>query len=433
MLSAIGIENFKSYRKARLPLAPLTMLIGANASGKSNAIEALRLLSWIAQGNRLGTIRYQVSEGEQIIRGTTGSLVPTGTNSFSLGAEMPSVDWPVYHIELQVDREDNDLHIKDEKLLSKERTVPLFGVIGRTEGGNDLRVAYDNFARGGKKPQVVCNDQMAVLIQLQSSARFVGSHKKAQRTIPEICTKYQVALSEIRFLDPRPSAMRGYSFAHERRLKEDGSNLSGVLFNLCQIAKKSENILDLVHSLPEQNIENIDFVKTPRGEYMVKLTETFGGQQQEFDATLLSDGTLRVLAIAAAILSAPEGSLVVIEEIDNGVHPSRAELLLNNVFEIARERNLRVLLSSHNPALLDALPVEAVPDVVFCYRDPDDGSSKLTRLEDIPDYPELIAQGTVGHLMTKGIIERFVKEYPGSKARKRKALEWLEHLERQTG
>ena len=41
MLSSIRIQKFKSYRDATLHLAPLTVLIGANASGKSNAIEAL--------------------------------------------------------------------------------------------------------------------------------------------------------------------------------------------------------------------------------------------------------------------------------------------------------------------------------------------------------------------------------------------------------
>lgn len=45
MLKSFSIKNFKSYRRATLPLAPLTVLIGANASGKSNAIEAMRLLS----------------------------------------------------------------------------------------------------------------------------------------------------------------------------------------------------------------------------------------------------------------------------------------------------------------------------------------------------------------------------------------------------
>jgi len=81
---------------------------------------------------------------------------------------------------------------------------------------------------------------------------------------------------------------------------------------------------------------------------------------------LLSDGTLRVLAIsqrdealcaiAAAMLSATEGSLVVIEEIDNGVHPNRAKHLLASIRDIAEQRKLRVLLSTHNPALMDALP-----------------------------------------------------------------------------
>jgi len=139
------------------------------------------------------------------------------------------------------------------------------------------------------------------------------------------------------------------------------------------------------------------------------LTETFGAQTRDYDASLLSDGTLRVLSIAAAMLSAPEDSLVVIEEIDNGVHPSRARHLLKNIRDIAERRHLRVLLSTHNPALLDALPDSALPDVVFCYREPKDGSSRLLRLQDAPDYPELIAQGSLGALVTSGALERFVK------------------------
>lgn len=45
-LQSVTIRNFKSYKEATLPLGPLTLLIGANASGKSNAVEALRLLYW---------------------------------------------------------------------------------------------------------------------------------------------------------------------------------------------------------------------------------------------------------------------------------------------------------------------------------------------------------------------------------------------------
>ncbi len=104
---------------------------------------------------------------------------------------------------------------------------------------------------------------------------------------------------------------------------------------------------------------------------------------------------------------------MVIEEIDNGVHPSRAAMLLEQISTLAKRRKLRVLLSSHNPALLDALPDSAVSSVVFCYRDPRNGSSRLVRLQDLPDYPGLIAQGGIGHLMTTGVLERFVKNHPG--------------------
>lgn len=168
-------------------------------------------------------------------------------------------------------------------------------------------------------------------------------------------------------------------------------------------------ILGFIQSLPEQDIAGISFLEEPRGGVMVKLTETFGAQTRDYDASLLSDGTLRVLSIAAAMLSAPEDSLVVIEEIDNGVHPSRARHLLKNIRDIAERRRLRVLLSTHNPALLDALPDSALPDVVFCYREPKDGSSRLLRLQDAPDYPELIAQDSLGALVTSGALERFVK------------------------
>lgn len=72
-----------------------------------------------------------------------------------------------------------------------------------------------------------------------------------------------------------------------------------------------------------QNILDISFIETDRDDVMVRLIESFGGQSRKVDAPFLSDGTLRVLAVTAALLTAPEGALVIIEEIDNGVHPGR--------------------------------------------------------------------------------------------------------------
>jgi predicted ATPase len=232
--------------------------------------------------------------------------------------------------------------------------------------------------------------------------------------------------------------MRGYSFISNEVLQGNGSNLSSVLHELIYLRDDEfesvegsfkKEILDFIKSLPEQDIIDIGFLNAPRGEVMVTLTENFGGRERVMDAGLLSDGTLRVLAIAAALLSAPKNSIVIIEEIDNGIHPSRAKVLLSQIYKVAKDRNLRIVLSTHNPALMDALPVQAIQDVVFSYRDPEDGSSKLVALKDVPDYPELIAQGSLGDLVTRGVLSDFVKNYEGPEAKMSKALQWLESIQ----
>jgi predicted ATPase len=437
MLTTFTFENFKSYRQARLPLAPLTVLIGANASGKSNAIEGMRLLSWLAQGQKLSAIQYAVQSADRVVRGTVESLAYERGTSFGLGAETSATEWNQLSISFQ--RRADGLHIAGETLTHEGANVPLYRLDQPSQGrSTDAGVAYNNFKPGGKKPHVTCSDQAAVLTQLTSPAAFEASHAEARKRIPQTTQQLEQWLSAMLFLDPVPARMREYAFPSDATLQGDGRNLSAVLFNLwgkneqaseAPYTSQRAAILGFIQSLPEQDISGLSFLEEPRGGVMVKLTETFGGQTRDYDASLLSDGTLRVLSIAAAMLSAPEDSLVVIEEIDNGVHPSRARRLLQNIREIAERRRLRVLLSTHNPALLDALPDSALPDVVFCYREPKDGSSRLLRLQDAPDYPELIAQDSLGALVTSGALERFVKQ-PRAVDRQEKALAWLENLKR---
>lgn len=424
MLTAITLQGFKSYQAARLPLAPLTVLIGANASGKSNAIEGLRILAWLAQGQKLSNLPHALQNGGSIARGRIEDLAFRGSETFGLGCETDLSSWN--RLSMTFGRREDGLHLISESLTSGEKW--LYELRLAAEGrGTEIRVVYNPFAKG-PAPRITCSDQMAIFTQLTSPAPFAVQHKKSQTEIPQQVAQYERWLSSILFLDPAPSRMRDYSHPSDLRFQGNGTNLSSILYHLWgtedaePYRTQRAEILSFIRSLPEQDISDLGFLHEPRGGVLVKLTETFGGEKREYDASLLSDGTLRVLAIAAALLWADDGSLVVIEEIDNGVHPSRARHLLAQIRAIAERRRLRVLLSTHNPALLDALPDSAVPDVVFCYRDPASGGSRLVRLADVPDYPELIAQGTLGHLATSGLLERFVKGHPTGAERKARAL-----------
>lgn len=437
MLTTFTLKDFKSFRKARMPLGPLTVLIGANAAGKSNAIEALRLLSWLAQGQKLSSIQYVVNSVDRVVRGRIVDLCRRGQAEFSLGCVTDRPQWN--RLDVKLGLRDGELHIVGETIDDPAQKLPLYTMDQPSTGvSTDAGVAYNNFAQGGNKPHVTVSDQMAVFVQFDSPTGFESRHKKAQDIIPQVARHYQTLLANILFLDPVPARMRDYSFTSDsKRLLGDGSNLSSVLHRLWGNENESsqqppatqrDSILAFIQSLPEQNISGLDFLSGPRGEVMLQLKETFGGSPTAYDASLLSDGTLRVLAIAAAMLSATQGSLVVIEEIDNGVHPSRARHLLDSIRTIAERRGLRVLLSTHNPAMLDALPDAAVPDVVFCYREFGSGLSQLVRMQDIPDVPELLVQGSLGHLMTSGALERFVKTHAGPEERKQKAKQWLDSL-----
>ena len=427
MIETIRIVNWKSFRDAELPLAPLTLMIGANASGKSNAIEAVRCLSRLASGERLNEITSAVQEADQWIRGTVETLTHDGAASFALGCRTDDPDWDELRIEIGV-REDG-LRVLDERITGPGGGVPLYNVHSPADGfAHTVEVQYNNFSRGGKKPRIPASDEQSVLSQLTTPARFAAGHNRAQEVIPAVVSRFRAALTEALFLDPSPRRMRQYSFIVDSTLKGDGSNLSSVLFDLAERRKQKNEVLRFVKSLPEQEFRDLAFVRTPRNEVMLQLEESFAGRSRTWDAPVLSDGTLRVLAVAAALLSASPGSLVVIEEIDNGVHPSRAGMLLENIERVATERDLRVLLTSHNPALVDTLPADATPNIVYCYRDPKEGDSRLVRLEELPNYPELVARGPLGQLMTRGILERMVKDQTTPEERKRAAREWMSSL-----
>jgi predicted ATPase len=411
VLASFVIENFKSYERATLPLAPLTVLVGANASGKSNLIEAMQLLSWLASGRRLADLSAAMKSGELNIRGRLVDLPLHATTPLTLGCTLPSEgDRPELTLRLALSTDNGGPRIVGEQLGASDASdaIPFYYRIDAPAHSHsgEVSVAYNNFARGHNNPHIACVDQQAVFTQLLTPARFEES--AAQHKIPEAALRLQRALSSMLFLDPNPKEMRGYAYADEHALRGDGGNVSSTLRFLCERGDK-ERILAFVRTLPEQDIVDLDFLTTPRNEVMVRLTETFGGRSETRDGAVLSDGTLRVLAIAAAVLSVSEGSLVVIEEIDNGVHPSRAKLMLDTIYDIAKARHLRVLLTTHNPALADATPAPAVPDVVANYRDVATGRSTLQRLSDLRDYVALVALGPLGFLMSSGMLDRYLK------------------------
>jgi predicted ATPase len=429
MLEAFRFSNWKSFQSAEVHLASLTALIGANASGKSNAIEALALLSWMSSGHQLSSLAMAMRDGPLPVRGNLADLLhmDESNSSIELGCDVTDGDGRELSLHIEIAMGNRGPYIVAEELwaVHLDTTAPLYRATKSKDDIYGLDIAYNNFARGGKKPKIRGHCLQPAFTQLRSEASFAQHHSRSRRTVPLACTIVSQSLNDVLILDPVPSRMRTYWPISDARMNPDASNVSSVIYSFGD--KESMEALDIIKALPEQQIKAMKFLETPRSEVMISLKERFGRRSLWRDAAVLSDGTLRALAVAAALLSVAEGSTVCVEELDNGIHPPRVAGLIASLVKIAERRGLRVLISTHNPALLDAIPLEWLPNVTVCFRDRNNGDSRLSELGELPGAASLLAQGSLGELVSRGLLEREIDSDDAS-AREQNAARWLKQI-----
>jgi len=408
MLKKLILENWKSFRYAELPLDPLTVLIGTNASGKSNVVEALEFLQRIANGEN---IEAALSGDKTLpsIRGGVELAARKGENEFILkvlvSGEDDETDY-LYSIILTTKPSINNLN--EIITIINEKNNKYYPIeFGLTTDKLSLRSCLLNRSSINGIRLDFLKENFSMELTPKESYQSKIVQKECLNIINGIVLP---TIQNIHILNPMPSKMRDFSRLSEN-LESDGSNIGGVLAALTDDKKTEvENTLsEYIKDLPEGDIKKVWAEKVGRlgTDAMLYCQEEWkSGEIIEIDARSMSDGTLRFLAILTALLTRPEGSQIVIEEIDNGLHPSRAALLVKILKEIGSKRNIDILLTTHNPALLDAFGSEIVPFVVVAHRDSETGESKLTLLEDIDNFPKLFASYSLGQMTTKGAIER---------------------------
>ena len=216
--------------------------------------------------------------------------------------------------------------------------------------------------------------------------------------------KGQIAkeLQNIIIFNPVPEKMRGYSPVSSE-LKPDGSNIAGVIASLPKDEKEKleAELTKYVSPLPEKDIRKIQSVTVGlnNSDAMLYCYEEWN-PDKPIDARGMSDGTLRFAAIVLALLTAKPHSLLVIEEIDNGLHPSRAKELVKVMKELSQKRSVDILCTTHNPVLINELGNDMIPFISYVKRD-SEGNSVIELLEEKDNLAKLMASSTIGGIMTE--------------------------------
>lgn len=243
----------------------------------------------------------------------------------------------------------------------------------------------------------------------QIAAKLPQSEEYAKKIV-EYARTIIDDFKNILYLNPEIQQMRGYSFINDIDLKVNASNISSVLYALCKDENNKRLLLDIMQQLPENKISDITFSEGPLNDVILFLEEKAGEDYKRMDAVRLSDGTLRCLAVVGAVLSEKKGGVIVIEEVDNGIHPGRAKKLIHLLADLARARGVDVIITTHNAVLLNALSRDELTGVEIVYRDEEEGDGRFIPLIKIDRMPALLADGKLGDVFTSDMILRYIKQ-----------------------
>lgn len=345
----ISIAGYRSLRRIRFPVEPLTVFVGANGVGKSNLYRALQLL----QGAAGGTLARDLAEeggmesalwaGERRAKEPArialavrlGSSRPERSYSYDVAAGLV----PQYQVELGV-------------RIPTEAAFPLEPQIkSETLTLHDDRRAVVMLDRRG--PSGFVRDENGKKQELGTSLlateTALGSVQDAAR-LPELHLLRQIMLGWRFYHDFRTdqaSALRRPSLAVTTpTLSSDGADLAAVFATLVHIREDTAHL--------DQAIEGA----FPGARLVVPVpgrTATFGMNfpdypKRVFEAAELSDGTLRYLALAGALLSYRLPPFIALNEPEGSLHPDLLDPLARLIVRGAERTQIWVVTHSERLA-----------------------------------------------------------------------------------
>ena len=407
MITSIRLKNFKNFADETLRVGPFTLLVGANASGKSNIRDAFRFLSGIGRGYTLAEIMGGKREaGWKPIRGAMNEIVRFGQSLFSLEVGLKLEDGPAVRYSIESGR---TMEIKDsptpqrigpfrvmkEKLEARTKT-PEETVTFYTAQSSGTGLQVDGLWETKAEYRPPLNADQPALTQNRWPLT-------SARTRDIIMPPLLSALTSMRFFELSPERMREPAFPGATALGDSGENLPTVLEKICADPKRKEILTSWLQELTPMDVEGFKFPRDPSGRVHLVICEKDGREVSAYSA---SDGTLRFLGVLAALLGNNAPGLYFFEEIDTGIHPARQWLLLELIEKQAAKRGIQVISTTHAPDLLTFVNDSTFEHLAVVGRLEDSDDAIIRRVAELPNAKKLrTSKGGLGRLLTGAWME----------------------------
>jgi len=384
-IKRIEARNFKSFKKLGIELGELNVVVGANASGKSNFVSIFEFIRDIESEGLDNAISRQGSEyfsniGVGSSRTVSVKLVSTPEIKFGFKISddvFARNEQESYEFSIFVDSRKTGFNITKDKLT--------------------LKLVFNPWDIEKKKPEekkvlgmgqfIIRSLNGKVSVKLEKPKGLKG---KAPDIFPsflkqEIPPK-TLLISTPYFFIP-PSAGRDFSdFAiydfnpkHSKKavpiagksdLENDGSNLSLVLKKIVEDKNKKRKFSNLIKDLLPF-VDDLETEKFADKFLLFKLREKYF-KDIYFPASFISDGTVNISALLVALFF-EQKPLTIIEEPERNVHP----YLISKVMDIMKDasKNKQIIVTTHSPEVVKHAGLE---NILLVSRDKD-GFSNISK------------------------------------------------------
>ena len=385
MITKIEIDGFKTFQQFKMEFSPLTVIAGTNASGKSNLFDAIQLLSRLAGADLRTAFSEQRGEAAEL-------FTQYGEDSYA--EEM------YFAVELLLNKKVRDnwggkadlkytrlryeLKIKRDK---KETDLENLYVIHehletvKHDGDSWIKKFLPKETSEFWRPKVSVGKRQSPYIETETSRGAIiirqddkgGNRKEFPITagitqtilsgINSVDFKHAFAVGEElkswKFLQLNPQVLREptrQDIGMRDSITQSGENLAAALhriklsdeYALKDISRRLNNLLP--------NITDVNvFNDKPNKQYIIKIKSEDG---REFSSRVLSEGTLRLLALCIFQFDEQHNGLLCFEEPENGIHPARMKdmtCLLKDLsvdfFDIKMPLR-QVIVNTHSPLLV---------------------------------------------------------------------------------
>ncbi|MDI3389102.1 AAA family ATPase [Streptomyces sp. B-S-A8] len=394
-LLELHVENFRSLREVTVPLGPLTVLVGPNATGKSNLLEVFDFLADVIRTDLQPALDSRDGFSEVAFWG--GPKPPT---TLRIGLKST---WTTHAHE----------NSPDEYELTIRRRVLKSGAdsLSRSESFRFKRTQ-------GRGRRITISGESAEVVdtkagKLDDSGSFgIQRLSSGLSTLPRLASsdggeevsRFAQQLSSFRVFDVDvAAARRPYRTRRGSRfvgLSPQADNLAEFLMYLRSDDDEAWRSLvaDARTVLPQ--LEDIEFATLGGASDQVTVLLRELGLRRPTPLAFASYGTVRFLGLLALLYDPHPPALTCIEEIDHGLHPQALSLIVERLREASSRSQF--LVATHSPALVDRLRPE---EIVICERD-DAGASIIPALtvDEVEAIVEESGDQPLGDLWFSGVL-----------------------------